>query len=463
MNPRFEMPDNYYFGAGGETFITPLAIGILLVATVFIFALPRKYVVVPLLIAGLLLPQNLNLIVFSLHFTIYRILLFVGWARCLMRHEFVGRLNALDKAVLFWAVCNAVTFSLLWRQLGAVNNRLGYLYSTLGAYFLLRAWIRNKAEVVLATKTLAIIVIIIAPFMLAEHFTRHNGFSLLGQPELANVREGSIRAEGPFEHAIIAGTFGAMLMPLFVGLWWQGKRNRLLVGLGIIGSTVMTIASASSTPLMAYASGVIGLFLWQARKRMRLFRWGVVGALIVIQLAMKAPIWFLIARVGGGMGGSGYHRAELIDTFVRHFGEWWLIGTQNNASWGYYMWDVDNAYVNAGIEGGLITFILFIAILIYAFKRVGRARRLAESSRKETHLVWAIGCSLFANLAAFFGIFYFDQSILAWYTLLAMASVTTGFVSQKKPAELRLRTVDAGTEQPVSLDTGTSAGAFQNY
>jgi hypothetical protein len=70
---------------------------------------------------------------------------------------------------------------------------------------------------------------------------------------------------------------------------------------------------------------------------------------------------------------------------------------------------------------------------------------------------------LFANLAAFFGIFYFDQSILAWYTLLAMASVTTGFVSQKKPAELRLRTVDAGTEQPVSLDTGTSAGAFQNY
>lgn len=430
------MPDNYYFGSVGETFLTPLAIGILLVAAIFIFALPRKYVIVPLLIAGLLLPQKQNIIAFGVHFPVFRILLLLGWIRCVIRQEaFPSRMNSLDKAVLFWAVCNAVTFSLLWGALAAVTNRLGFLYTNLGSYFLLRSVIREKADVERIIKVLAIIVSIIAPLMLSEHLTGHNGFSVLGARELADVRDGSIRAQGPFAHAIIAGTFGAMLLPLFVGLWWRGGGNRILLGLGIIGSTVMTIASASSTPLMTYAAGTLALLLWRARKRMQVVRWGIVIVLVGLQLVMKAPVWFLIAHVGGAMGGTGWHRATLIDNFVRHFGEWWLIGTQNNATWGYYMWDVDNAYVAAGVGGGLITFVLFISILVYAYKTIGAARKHAEKSRNTAYLIWAIGAALFANTVAFFGIFYFDQGILAWYALLVMASLTPKFIVPQKPSQ----------------------------
>lgn len=452
------MPTDYYYGSAGETFITPLAIGILLVTAVLILVLPRRYAIVPLLFAALLLPQKQDIIAFGFHFSAFRILLLTGWIRCLIRQEFLtSRLNSLDKAVLLWAASNAVTFSLLWGQLSAVSNRFGFLYTTLGGYFLFRIWIRNQADVVRVIKTLAVVVIIVAPFMMVEHLTRQNGFALLGAPQLSGLREGSVRAEGPFEHPIIAGTFGAMLLPLFVGLWQQGKRNRLIVGLAIIGSSVMMVASASSTPLMTYAAGVVGLWLWQARKRMWLLRWGTVMTLITLQLVMKAPVWFLIAHVGGATGGSGFHRAALIDNFVRHFGEWWLIGTRNNADWGYYMWDVDNAYVAAGVEGGLITFITFIAVLTCAFKKIGAARKLAERSRKEAHLIWAIGSSVFANAVAFFGIFYFDQSILAWYTLLAMASVTTAFVVQKQPSPSHSETVGAETQLPASLDNETVA------
>ncbi|MFZ0799184.1 MAG: hypothetical protein WCA13_07805 [Terriglobales bacterium] len=445
------MPDNYYFGSGGETFITSLAIGILVVAAILIFALPRRYVVVPLLIAGLLLPQRQNIIAFGFHFPIFRILLLIGWTRCLIRREFLsGRMNSLDKAVLWWAVCNAVTFSLLWGELAAVTNRLGFLYTSLGAYFLLRILIRDKADVVRVIKVMAIIVMTVAPLMLAEHLTGHNGFSVLGARELADVRDGSIRAQGPFGHAIIAGTFGAMLLPLFVGLWWRGERNRVLLGLGIIGSTVMTIASASSTPLMTYAAGTLALLLWRARKRMQVFRWGIVIVLAGLQLVMKAPVWFLIAHLGGAMGGTGWHRALLIDNFVRHVGEWWLIGTRNNSDWGYYMWDVDNAYVAAGVGGGLITFVLFIAILVYAYKRIGAARKMAERFPKDAHLIWAIGAALFANTVAFFGIFYFDQGILAWYALLAMASVTTKFIAPTKSLESQQDIADLSVEPPGS-------------
>jgi len=438
------MPNNYYFGSGGETFITPLSIGILVAAAILIFALPRRYAVVPFLVAALLLSQSQAVIAFGFHFPVFRILILIGLSRCLIRREFLpGRMTSLDKVVLGWAVCNAVTFSLLWGELAAVTNRLGFLCTNLGAYFLLRILIRDKAGVVRTIKVMAVIVAIIAPLMLAEHVTGHNGFSVVGARNLAEVREGSIRAQGPFAHPIIAGTVGAMLMPLFVGLWWRGDRNRILLGLGIIGSTVMTIASNSSTPLMTYAAGALAMLLWRARKRMRMFRWGLVIGLVALQLVMKAPVWFLIAHVGGATGGSGFHRASLIDNFVRHFGEWWLIGTQNNADWGYYMWDVDNAYVGAGVGGGLITFVLFIAILVYAYKKIGIARQLAEKSPDDARLIWSIGAALFANTVAFFGIFYFDQSIACWYALLAMASVATKFVAKEKSVQRQFELSDA--------------------
>jgi len=146
----------------------------------------------------------------------------------------------------------------------------------------------------------------------------------------------------------------------------------------------------------------------------------------------------LIARTGGAMGGSGYHRAMLVDNFIRHFSEWWLIGTRNNAAWGYDMWDVDNAYVGAGVGGGLITFVLFVAILVYAYKRVSMSRKLIANCPRDASLVWALGASLFATTVGYFGIVFFDQSILIWYCLLAMISATATFAvkSRKSYPEL---------------------------
>jgi len=426
MNTRYDMPDSYYFGGGvGDSFVTPLSLVALLLAIFLILWLPRRYVLVPLLAAGILLPFGISVVVFGLHFPALRLILAAGWLRFVVRRDLkFPRLNSIDKVFLFWALSNAIIFTILWRDLGAATNRLGFLWTTLGSYFLARLLIRNKADMVLSIKVLAIVITVIASAMSFEHVTQHNVFSILGAPELSNVRDGSIRAKGPFAHSIIAGTIGAMLMPAFVGLWWQGKRNRLLVGLAVVASGVMAISSASSTPIMTYAAGVMGLLLWPIRQNLRFLRWGGLLGIVGLHLIMKAPVWFLIARAGGSLGGSGYHRAMLIDSFIRHFGQWWLVGTQNNANWGFDMWDVDNAYVAAGIGGGLITFVAFIAIFVYAYRSIGRSRRLAEKSGRDARFVWAIGCSLFANTVGFFGIVYFDQSILVWYCLLAMVSAT---------------------------------------
>jgi len=268
--------------------------------------------------------------------------------------------------------------------------------------------------------------------LLIEHFTQHNLFEMMGAPSLSAIREGAIRAQGPFRHPIIAGTLGAMLLPMFVGLWWQGKKHRTILAAGMAASIGMAVASASSTPLMTCAAGIGALLLWPYRSRLRILRWGAALGIVGLHLVMKAPVWMLIARAGGTLGGSGYHRAMLIDNFIRHFGEWWLIGTRNNANWGYDMWDVDNAFVAAGVGGGLIAFLAFIAVFVYAYKQVGKSRRLLRSSRKDDRLIWALGASLFANTVGFFGIIYFDQSILVWYSLLAMISATPAFLTDLK-------------------------------
>ena len=54
---------------------------------------------------------------------------------------------------------------------------------------------------------------------------------------------------------------------------------------------------------------------------------------------MKAPVWFLISHVDLVGGSSGYHHASVIDQFIRNFFDWWLVGTYDNGSWGWDMWD----------------------------------------------------------------------------------------------------------------------------
>jgi len=435
MNPEYsyDMPSNYYFGGGADTSVTLLALILLLVAMALIIGLRRRYVIAVLLTTGLLIPLETHIVIAGLHFPALRLLLGTAWIRLLLRREIrVLRINSIDKAFLVWALCSATFFCILWGTMAAVTNRLGFLWTTLGSYFLVRLLIRNKADVVRVIRVLAITITIIAPGLLVEHFTQHNLFAILGAPPVSAIRDGAIRAEGPFRHPIIAGTLGAMLLPLFVGVWWQGKQHRTILASGMAASIGMAIASASSTPLMTCAAGIGALLLWPYRARLRLLRWAAVLGIVWLHLMMKAPVWMLIARAGGALGGSGYHRAMLIDNFIRHFDEWWLLGTRTNANWGYDMWDVDNAFVAAGVGGGVVAFIAFIALFVYAYKQVGKSRQLLRRSRKDDHLIWALGASLFANTVGFFGIVYFDQSILVWYSLLAMISITPAFLADLK-------------------------------
>lgn len=158
---------------------------------------------------------------------------------------------------------------------------------------------------------------------------------------------------------------------------------------------------------------------------MRVVRWGLVIGIIVLNFAMHAPVWWVLAHIDLAGGSAGHHRAELVDNFVRHFSEWWLIGTKDYASWGFLMKDISNQYVAEGETGGLISFVCIIAVIALSFRRIGICRKLVQGDRKKEWYFWLLGAALFSHTVAFLGISYFDQTVYAWYALLAMVTAAT--------------------------------------
>jgi hypothetical protein len=291
----------------------------------------------------------------------------------------------------------------------------------LGLYVLFRMLVRDLPDMQMVVRQFAWLVMPLALCMLYEKKTGHNLFSILGgvAPDTM-VREGVLRCQGPFMHPILAGAFASASLPLFVGLW-SSRAHRMLACFASLSAVLIIWTAASSGPLLALTVGTIGLWMWRLRGHMCTVRWALGLTVLALHFAMQAPLWFLIARVGIFGGSTGYHRAILIDRAIDHFSDWWLVGTYSTENWGYYMFDVTNQYVLIGVQGGLLTLILFVAIIVRCFGAVGRAVQAFEGGRPlEQKMAWAMGASLVVHAVNYISVPYFDQSIVCWYLLLAM-------------------------------------------
>jgi hypothetical protein len=122
------------------------------------------------------------------------------------------------------------------------------------------------------------------------------------------------------------------------------------------------------------------------------------------------------------------------------------------------MWDAQDMYVSVGEAGGLAALIFFILLISRSFGRLGNARKKAKSKQEEW-LVWFLGSALFANVVAFFGVNYFDQSRDAWFLLIAMISAYTAPILRRsildKPAKIVVNMRLEETPQFVGQTAGT--------
>ncbi len=419
--------------------------------------------VLAVLLTAVFITMGQVVVVGGAHFYFLRLVLVSAWVRVVAKEEARGqKLESMDKLFLGWVAFSFVMGfvpkprhpAAVMPPLGIVEtliNRGGFAFDALGSYFLVRHLVRGTNAVTSLIRGLACASLLLGLFMLAEKSTGRNLFSMLGGvPEFTGIRDGRLRCQGPFTHPIHAGCFGAVVVPLCVGLWGFGQRR--VAGIGIVSASLVTFASASSGPLMVWIYGVGSFLFWPMRMRMRQVRRTLVATLIAAHLLMTAPVWWLIARVGDVVGGGGYWRAKLIDQFVNYVGEWWMLGTNYTAHWsptgsGLPLYpdsmDITNQFVAEGVGGGIAKLVLFVWLFVLGFRVVGeRLRKVDQPGDRERFVVWGLGCCAVAFIAVFLSVALSTQMSILFYSVLALLAGLAGgpeFASRVPASEDRSR------------------------
>jgi hypothetical protein len=420
--------------------LNPLAFCVLAVCCIVVFCGSARNAVSSLLIVAAFIPLGQKIVFLGLNLHFLRIIIFFGLLRIMTRGELPTlQLTRADKVFIWWAL-TALVCSIIR---GARAEHFGAVYNALGTYFIVRSLLRTPEDVLAQIGVLAVASMVIAACMVFEFSSRHNPFYVFGGvPDVLMERGDRVRCQGPFRIPILAGTFSATLFPILVGCCWTKIGSRAVMGLGAVACAVMTVLSNSSGPLLCFLASVLGLLLWKYRFNMRLYRRLAVAVIVGLAIVMKAPVWYLIARVSDIVGGGGWHRAYVIDVAVNHFTEWFLIGTSVTAHWapgGQVLlvdpnnMDITNYFVAQCVSGGVMMLSLFIYLLVLGFSTIGKLVRSANPVL-DRRLLWAFGVALASHCTAFISISYFDQISVFWYWILAVLSYFATLTFQAAPA-----------------------------
>ncbi len=406
--------------------MTAFTVILLLVNAAALLVLPRRHALLPLLVGCCYMTVSQHVDAGPITLTVIRILVAVGIARVVVRGEGIsGGICGMDKLMIGWAVWLVLSSSMHPGDKSPLVFNLGQAFNIGGIYFLIRVFCSTRDELVGIIKLTAWLLVPVALEMFTEHFTGRNMFSIFGGIVLQ--RDDKFRAVGPFAHAILAGSVGATCLPLMVAIW---KDNRLTAATGIAACMLIVITSNSSGPLMSLIFGLVALSLWYRREWMRHIRWGCVFAYILLDILMNRPAYYIIGEIDLTGSSTGWHRAELIDSAIRHFGEWWLAGTNFTRHWmptGVSFspdhTDLTNYYIAMGVWAGIPLVLLFVAMIWTGFVYVGKIMDdLPPEAEREQFITWCVGAALFAHTATCVSVAYFDQSYIFMFLCLAAAA-----------------------------------------
>ena len=449
--------------------MSPLGAIILIVLIVIVFSQPRRWALLGMMAGVLYLTQGQGLELAGFNVFAMRILEVVGFTRVMSRQEFsFANLNKVDRTFLWLYGFATVVF--LLRSPDGLAYQIGVAVDAFLCYFTFRGLVSDLEDCRWFLNTLAILMIPFVVVVAIERVTQHNLFSVMGGvPAYTWIRDDKVRCFGSFRHPSLLGTLGAVFLPLYIALMMTpAARKRALLGAGLCA--VIVWASNSGGPLSAAAAAIVGWAFWRFRQRMRLVRRCMLGLVIVLAIFMKAPIWYLPARLTSLTGGDGWHRSYLMDVSMQHLNLWWLCGIpiQNTSDWFPYMLgttggsDITNEYIMQGLTAGIVAIGLFIFLLAKAYAQLGEAmakvRAQADANPEAEYLLWGLGVVLTVHVVNWFGITYFDQTYAIWFMQLAMISTLSEKILQQDTAPDLSRKTEAEEDSAIREDAENPVG-----
>ena len=443
----------------GSSNAHPIGVAVTLILGAALLLVPRRWAPLPILMLACFVPSGQRIVIATLDFSFLRVMVILGWLRVFINGEYGGfRRHSMDVATVLFNIVGILAFWSLRGTSAALVYSLGNSLDTLGTYFLFRLLIRDWVDLDRVIRSIAWIALPVAVAFMFERVTGRNPFSVLGGvPEITVVRQGRLRCQGAYSHPILAGCFWASLAPLIAAGWWRARSARGGVVFALICTVAIVFFCASSTPVLGLGFAFVGGAAWFIRYRLRMLRWGIVFTLFGLHLVMKAPVWHLISRVSAVGGSTGWHRYHLIDSAIRRFPEWAARGVVSTRHWGFGLGDVTNQYIAEGKRAGILGLILFVIIIAYAYRGVGRIWRRVRHSKYRVAMAWALGASLLVHSACFIGVTYFGQILLVWnMTLAAIASLELRTQQEARAARARRRAEFAQAELEPALQQGAA-------
>ncbi|MHC4428542.1 MAG: hypothetical protein ACYS0D_08055 [Planctomycetota bacterium] len=388
--------DHFAMSWHNQTTLHPLGLVAIVILGLFTLFVPRRWALAPMLIMACFIAPAQRIAVLEFDFNLMRIMVLFGLARLFLNNEireFVWK--PIDTVVMAWAIVGTLAAIIYHSTWAIVVYRLGVMFDVFGMYFLTRCLVRDWDDIAAVAKIAALVAIPVAVVFVYEKATGHNMFHVFGGVPEFTVFRGIRRCQGAFAHPILAGCFWAALAAIIAPLWWRSHRDRYLGPVGVLAAFTIIFCSGSSTPVWSVIVGVMAFFLLPFRNWLWLARVGAACAVVMLHLVMNNPVWHLLSRLDLFGSSQGWYRFKVIDEFIRHFDQWWLVGTDQYANW--FEWglaDLTNQYVLEGVRGGLLTLVLFVTLIWLGFQGMGRALRHLASDRPRMMLTWGLGVSL---------------------------------------------------------------------
>jgi hypothetical protein len=423
-----------------------LGSSILVVLILVVLGSSRRVALLGMIAGVLFLTQAQQIEVLGFNLFAIRFLELAGFIRVMARREFSFRnLTNLDKALIWLYIFKTTVF--LLRSSTGQSFAIGELVDAFLCYFTFRGLLQNMEDF---QRFLRVFIFFLAPYVLLvviESRTGHNPFAVLGGMEGGDrwMRHDRPRCFGSFRQPDTLGMFAASFIPLYIGMSCVAReRTRSL--LGICFCLIIAWAANSGGPAAAVVTGLSSWGFWHFRMEMQKVRWGIVATFTALAFAMKAPVWFIFARVSNITGGDGWHRSHLIDVAYTNLGQWWFAGMPIEKTSGWFAYglenlsqaDITNQFISLGLASGLGAIVLLILIITRAFSNLGKAlavvRTGSTKAATDEFLLWGLGAVLVVHIVDWFGITYFDQMYVIWFMQLAAISSISASCIASVPA-----------------------------
>lgn len=407
----------------GENLVHPFAGFVFAISLICTFCAPRKYLIWPIIIIACFISPAQRFAFFGLDFHFLRAIALILLIRVLLFRDLKDvKLGKADLA-MFGIVGAIILCTLARTGFSPAISMSGKMIEPFCLYFVGRALVRSLDDVRYMLLGVSIIGIPVAISFTVEQFTRYNFFSLFGGiPEMTVIRDGKLRSQGSFVHPITAGVFWASFAPMFFSQIVAKQRSLFNICIGWIGYSMCFICALmtnSSTSIAGLLIGLVGWCFYKSRNRLRLIFWLTLIIMAMVHVASTRGIHGVIfTRISFISSSTGYHRYMLFEGLFNNVQKWFVMGT-NSRMFNRSFIDLTNQYVIIALDGGIVALFLQIAMIIMAFKAVGRALK-ASVQRYDTLLIFGIGVAFLTTIISFTAVSTNGEGVIPLYLFMGI-------------------------------------------